>query len=261
MRARARLAPEHCARTGGRGRSHVTVLRSQPPLMLRLTMPSGPEPWTADASEPARVCLAAGAAGPIGGDQLALHVNVGPGSTLILGEVSATLLLPGPHGAQSRTQVWVHVGAGATLIWLPKLVIAAHGCHHATDVRVDLDPDARLLLREELLLGRHHEQPGNLHQRLRVRRGGHPLLHQHLAIGPDAAGWDGPAVTGGHRALGSILVVDPAWTHASPAATALDDDTALLPLNGPAVLISALTADSLTLRRRLDTGLHALGAL
>jgi urease accessory protein len=261
MRACAALATEHTATAGGPGRSRVTSLRSQAPLMLRLTMPKGPEPWTAGAPDVARVCVAAGAAGPIGGDHLALHVDIGPGSTLVLGEVSATLLLPGPCGEQSRTRVRVHVGAGATLVWLPEPVIAAHGCQHLGDVRVDLDPGARLLLREELLLGRHREQPGTVHQRLQVRLDGQPLLHQHLALGPGAAGWDGPAVTGGHRAIGSVLVVDPAWTDATPPAAALDGDSALLSLAGPAVLISTLTTDSLTLRRSLDASLKTLGAL
>lgn len=258
MRARAHLATEHEERPGGRGRSRVTTLRSESPLMLRLTHPKGREPWTSGAPDVARVCLAAGAAGPIGGDRFDLRVDVGPRSTLVLREVSSTLLLPGPDGAQSCTRVTVHVGAAATLVWLPEPVIAARGCHHVNDVRVDLEPGARMVLREELLLGRHGESPGTAHQQLRVRLDGRPLLHQQLSVGPDAPAWGSPAVTAGRRALGTLLVVDPGWAEELPPATPLDGDAAVLPLSGPAVLVSAVATDNLALRRSMDDGLARL---
>jgi urease accessory protein len=260
MRATAALAVEGVALPGGAIRSRVSTLRSQAPLMLRLTNPKGPEPWTGSVTAAARVCLAAGAAGPIGGDEYALSVDVGPGSTLVLREISASLLLPGPHGEQSALRTTVRVGAGATLIWLPEPVIAARGCHHLTDVRVELESGARLVLREELLLGRHGEQPGAVVQHLQVRIAGRPLLHQDLALGPGAVGWDSAAVTGGRRALGSLVVVDPAWADDPPQAFLLGNTAAVLPLAGPAALVSALAPDALALRRCLDEGLALLTA-
>lgn len=258
MRAAAHLRTERDPRTDGTPRTRIAALRSESPLILRPTRPKGPEPWTDGRADVARVCLVAGAAGPIGGDRLRLRVEVGPGSTLVLRDVSATLVLPGPHGAESRFDVEVDVGAGATLVWLPEPVIAARGCRHVSDVRVALAPGARLVLREELLLGRHGEAPGTVRQTVRVELAGRPLYHQQLAVGPDATGWDGPAVTGGHGAIGSLLVVDPAWGDAPPAALPLDGDAALLPLRGPAVLVSALGGDALVLRRQLDRGLGLL---
>jgi urease accessory protein len=260
MRAAAALATEVVMPPGGPRRSRVSTLRSQAPLMLRLTDPKGAEPWTAGDPGVVRVCLAAGAAGPIGGDELALTVDVGTGSTLVLREISATLLLPGPHGEQSVLRTTVRVGAGATLVWLPEPVIAARGCHHRSDVRVELGPGARLALREELLLGRHGEQPGAVVSHLQVRFDGRPLLHQQLAFGPGAVGWDGAAVTGGRRALGSLVVVDPAWADDPPAATLVGDTAAVMPLAGPAALVSALAPDALALRRCLDAGLALLTA-
>ncbi|RBY75786.1 urease accessory protein UreD [Geodermatophilus sp. TF02-6] len=258
MRAAAALATERVAPPGGAARNRVSTLRSQAPLMLRLTHPKGPEPWTAHDPSAARVCLTAGAAGPIGGDQLTLTVDVGAGSTLVLREVSASLLLPGPHGEQSALSTSVRVGAGATLVWLPEPVIAARGCDHRTDVSVELGPGARLVLREELLLGRHAEQPGAVTQQLHVRVEGRPLLNQHLAVGPGATGWDSAAVTGGRRALGSLVVVDPGWADRPPQPVLLGDTAAVLPLAGPAALVSAVAADALALRGCLDAGLALL---
>ncbi len=69
-------------------------------------------------------------------------------------------------------------------------------------------------------------------------------------------------MTGGHRALGSLLVVDPDWPDhpAGLPAPAAGVDTALLSLSGPAVLITALANDGLALRHRLDTGLAEVEA-
>jgi urease accessory protein len=242
------------------GRTRLTRLRSEPPLVLRLVNPAGREPllrWNLGGRGAARVSLVAAAAGPIGGDRLRLDVVVGPGAVLVLRTVAASLVLPGPHGEPSSTGLGVHVAAGATLVWLPEPVIAAARCNHRSTTRISLERDARLLAREELILGRHGEAPGTISQRLRVMLDGRPLHDQELRIGPETGGWEGAAVTGGRRALGSLLVVDPALDAADPAAVA-DADSALLPLRGAAVLLTALGSDSGAVRRRLDEGLKSL---
>lgn len=234
-------------------------MRSQTPFVLRPTTIRSAAAWVGTRADVARVSLVAGAAGPVGGDQLSLHVTVGAGSTLVLSEVSASLLLPGVHGEQSCTRTRVHVGAGGTFVWLPQPMIAAHGCRHHNDVHIELAEGARLLMREEALLGRHGESAGDLLQHLRVEVAGRPLYDQRLDLGPAATGWDSPAVAGSHRAVGSVLVVDPGRAENPPATRALPDDAAVLPLAGPAVLVSAVSPDSLALRRALEGGLHVLG--
>jgi urease accessory protein len=214
-----------------------------------------PVPWTAGQVDVARVCLSAGAAGPVGGDDLRLDVHVGSGSTLVLGQISATLLLPGADGAQSRITVRATVEARATLVWWPQPVIAAHRCNHLTDVRIDLGHDARLVMREEVLLGRHCEPSGVLRQRLRVHRGGKPVHVQDLELGSGTG--RSPAVLGEHRALGNILVIAP---EPLPEATLLlDRQSLVMPLARGGVLISAVGQDNLEVRRHLQAGLQMLG--
>lgn len=240
-------------------RTRISRLRSDAPLVLRPTHPVHPEPmprWNLPGPGAARVALVAGAAGPVGGDHLRLDVEVGPGAALILGAVAATLLLPGPHGQPSSTDITIKVAARGILIWLPGPVIAARGCDHHAITRASLEPGARLFVREELVLGRAGEQPGSVRQRLRVSLGNRALLDQELHIGPDAPGWDGPAVTGGRQVLGSLLVVDPAL--AGGAAGTVTSNVALMPLDGPAVLVTALASDALILRQRLDAALVGL---
>jgi urease accessory protein len=214
MQALARVAVELAVGTDGRSRNRIAVLRSEPPLMLRpiiAARPHGFMRWEREHPCPATMTLVAGTAGPLGGDRLRLEIKVGPGSMLVLSEVAATLLLPGPNDEESIMEIDIRVGANGTLVWLPEPVIAARGCRHRTDIRVRLEPGARLLLREELVLGRYGEQSGRLRQHVRVQLDGRPLLNQELAVGLDAPGWDGSSVTGGYHAFGSILVVDPIW--------------------------------------------------
>jgi urease accessory protein len=234
-------------------------------LVLRPTNATGHEPlrrWNLPGLAPARVSIAAGAAGPVGGDDLRLSIDVGPGAALVLRSVAATLVLPGHRGQPSRSEVSVRVAKNGVLVWLPGPLIAAQGCYHHAITYVTLEAGARLLLREELLLGRYAEQSGAVRQRLRVCVDDRPLHDQELAVGPGVAGWDGPAVTGGRRALGSLLVVDHDWADGPvdrPVAAA-GTDSALLPLSGPAVLVTALAHDGLALRHRLDAGLAGIEA-
>ena len=87
------------------------------------------------------------------------------------------------------------------------------------------------------------------------------MLDQQNTYGPDAPGWDGPAIAAGHRAIGQILIVDPALATQPPPARLFGDDPAtgqavLTPLAGPALLITALAPDTLRLRRLLDAAQH-----
>lgn len=259
MTARAVLSTVQRSDRYGNSISRVDVLRSKTPLILRPTRPKGPEPLVRHATDIARVALASGAAGPLGGDRFELDVHVGAGSTLLLSEISATLLLPGAHGGRSHMRIRITVDDDATLVWLPEPVIAAQGCDHRHDIDIELAPQARLLMRDALLLGRHREQPGDLDQRIRIRHNGQPLHYQRLRLGPSTRGWASPAVLGANKCVGTVLVVDPAWADDTPSSQLFATDAALMPLAGSAAMISALADDSLSLRRKLDQGISLLG--
>ena len=258
MRARAELVAER----GPAGELRLPVQRSQAPLVLRRT---------ADA-----VYLVSGAAGPLGGDQLELVIEVRAGARLRLRTVAAAVALPGRYGQESRLTVTATVGPGARLEYLPEPLVAADAARHRTEISVRLAEDATLLLRDEVLLGRHGERGGACRTRLAVDRDGatgrRPLLRHELEVdGADPAA-GGPAVLAGHRAAGTLLAVEPdeadeadeaggadgareatAWEVASPAAGPW---VAVMPLAGPGVLVTALAHDTRTLRQRLTRGQH-----
>lgn len=237
--------------------------------------------------------LVGGAAGPLGGDELRCSVDLGPGARLEVRSVAASVALPGPNGRESSLEILARVGEGAALSWAPQPLIAARGARHRTFARVELAADARLVWRDELVLGREGEEPGSVATRLRVVRDGRVLLDHEIAMGPRHLGSLGPAGSGGHRALGTVLIVEPAWeletaldaaqiaTPGAPRGTAARHDTvarssgtsspatmllpgivaqddpsiaiAVMRLSGPAVLVSAAAADGLALARVLDS--------
>jgi urease accessory protein len=224
---------EIVAEPGPGGRTRLPVLRSQAPLVLRRT--------------PEAVYLVSAAAGPLGGDLLSLRITVHAGASLRLRTVAASVALPGLDGGESLLAVTASVAAGGRLEYLPEPVVVGDGARHATDIRVTLAEGASLVLRDEVILGRHGERGGTYRGGTRVSYAGRPLLRQALDISGGDEASRGPAILGGHRATGSLLCVN-AGAPAPHAAPGL----AVMPLAGaPATLVTALADDALTLRRHL----------
>ena len=224
MKSRSRIAASAVA-----GDTRLDCIRSCAPIHLRRT--------------PDAVYLVGGAAGPLGGDDLLLEIDVGAGATLVVRSAAASVALPGP-GISSVT-VYAHVAAGGCLHWLPEPVIAGARCNHRLINRVTLEPGARLLWRDELVLGRSGERPGDIRSRIDVTFGGRPLLRNELWVGPGMPAWDGPAIAGAAGAVGSLLMVSPKLA-AEPLT--FDAAAAILPLEGPAALAAAAAADGVRLR-------------
>ncbi|MGA5563547.1 urease accessory protein UreD [Streptomyces platensis] len=209
----------------------------------------------------ARVCIVGAMTAPLGGDRLRIEATAQRGAALHLTSAAATLALRGPTPEHATYDVHLTVGEHARLHWLPKPLICAAGSDLRQTWTIDLAPTARLVLREEQILGRTGEPPGHVTTRLTVRRGGHTLLDQQAAYGPDEPGWDGPAVLAGNRATGQLLFVDPAFEENRPEARLFGGapefgQAALTPLIGPAALVTAIAPNGLRLRHLLDTAQH-----
>lgn len=220
------------------GRNRLDCIRSCAPIHLRET-PDG-------------VYLVGGAAGPLGGDDLLLEIDVEPGATLVVRSAAASIALPGNREGPSTVTVNARVGTGGTLHWLPEPVIAGGGCNHRIFNQLTLQPGAAVVWREELVLGRRDEKPGRVESRIDATAGGMPLLRNLLTVGPGTAGWDGPAVIGNAGAAGSLLVSGPHLPAGPFPAGALGASASILKLAGPGLLVSALGSDSLALRELLD---------
>ncbi|MET9922396.1 urease accessory protein UreD [Streptomyces sp. NPDC006435] len=245
--ATARVRAEHNGRT--------TIL----PLL------SGDGPFHLQRLRPrdgmARVDVIGAMSGPLGGDRLAFHADIGPRARLRITAAASTIALRGPTDEAATYDIRLAVGDDAALHWLPQPLISTAGSGLRQTCAVALAPTARLVLRDEQVLGRTGETSGDLTARLTVLRGGRPLLDQHTSYGAPHPGWDGPAVVGPHRACGQLLVVDPAFTPAGLPPVLLGDPDGpahgvLAPLAGPALLATAVADTATRLRHLLDEALR-----
>ncbi|BCJ55693.1 urease accessory protein UreD [Actinoplanes sp. NBRC 14428] len=265
MRAEASLVAE----ADGAGGTRLAVLRGESPLLLRRTGPRGPG---------VTVHLVGGAAGPLRGDDLRLTIAVGERATLSVRSVAAQLALPGRPGAPpSRLVVTATVAAGGALLWAPEPLIAAAGCDHVAVTDVTVADGGTLVWRDDLVCGRHAEEPGDVRSGVTIRYAGRTLYRHELAVGPAAPGWSGPAVLGTARAIGSLIVAgpspspslspgsgsgsgassgpDPADPGSGPGSARLGllgGDAVVMPLAGPGVLASAVGPDIRQVRAALD---------
>jgi urease accessory protein len=239
-RNRISASAEIVAVAGADGVTRLPVLASQVPLVLRRT--------------PEAVYMVGGAAGPIGGDELGLRISVGPGAFLRVRSAAASIALPGPDGLESVFRVTIDVAAGARLEYLPEPVVVSAGARHATVIRATLAEGASLLLRDELLLGRHGEAGGDCRTELRVTYAGRPLLRQSLEVSGADPVTMGPTLLDGHRAVGTLLWVDPAprEPERAPVPGLASEAVAVMPLAGPGILVTALANDAVALRRNLS---------
>lgn len=201
LRATARIH----AVADGRGGTALPLLAGEGPLALRRTRSSS----LAEAG----VMLVGAMSAPLGGDHLTVEATVGPGARLCLASAAATLALPGRTGAPARYDVHLTLEDGASLRWLPEPLVSVRGSDLRVRTRVRLAPTARLVLREEQVLGRTGEVPGLLRSRLAVECGGARCWTRSSPAAParPAAGTVRPAWPGTGRSVNSS-----SWTPPSP---------------------------------------------
>ena len=235
MRAAARIVAE----ADGRGGTRLAVLHGESPLLPRRT--------GARSGAGVTVHLVGGAAGPLRGDHLHLTLVVGPGATLTVRSVAAQLALRGrPHLPPSRYEIDATVAGSGNLRWLPEPLIAAAGCDHRTVARIDVAEGGTLLWRDDVVCGRHAEPSGDVRTETTIRYAGRTLYRHDLALGPHSPGWDGAAVLGDARAVGTVITVPALARHEAA------DRVAIMPLAGPGTLVQAVGTDIRAVQAALD---------
>lgn len=196
---------------------------------------------------PARVHLVHAAGGPLGGDELALDLDLGRDTVLAVHSAGATLVQPGAGedaGVPARWTVTARVGAGGRLDWAPQPTVVSDGAALESSLRVELGPDAAATVREVVVLGRHDQRGGRHTGAVEVVVDGAPLLvHTTVVDGADPA-LCGPAGTAGARAFGTLVCAGPgAWPTAGAGETAAVR-WAWSALDGPGAVLLAVGTPS-----------------
>lgn len=170
---------------GGDGAVRLDDVRSEPPLSLRR---SG-----------GRLLVVGSAAGPVGGDELHLHLRITPGTCVSIGTAAATILWPGPAGERSTSTVTIDVGIGADVEWAPCPTVSVRGSNHRSLTLVRLAPGARCRVVEEIVLGRGDEEAGTLDASIRIERDELPVVHHREQFGQHVPGWGSTTSVGSAR--------------------------------------------------------------
>jgi urease accessory protein len=181
----------------------------------------------------------------VGDDEVSLHVKVEEGARLTLRSAASTIAWA---STGSSLSIEVEVEAGGSLDWYLQPLVASRSCNFSQRAYVSLASGARLRWVEEVVLGRHDEEPGRLDLRLDVDVDRRPLLRHQLTVGPGARGWDGPAVVGRERAVGFVLTAGEAN---GTGGSVVGESWAAMPLDGPGILVQAVAPHLLDLRKAL----------
>jgi urease accessory protein len=139
----------------------------------------------------------------LAGDAVSLRIEVGAGALLHLVEPAGTVAYD-MRGGHATWDVTVNLGLGSGLVWHGEPFVASAGSETVWRTRVVVDHGARFALRETLVLGRHGEEPGRLRHEVYVHHAdGRPILVDGVDLAPRRTG----IVLGGHRVMGSVLLV------------------------------------------------------
>lgn len=178
-------------------RSHVGPLRVQKPLY-----PEQPSVCHAIVVHPP--------GGVVGGDQLAINCGVGDSAHALVTTPGAAKWYRA-NGHVSRQDMTIHVGAGASLEWLPQETIFYKGADVALDTMVDLAADASFITSDILCFGRTASgesfDHGRVSQRVQVRRAGRLVWFEQGALIGGDGGFAGPLGLNGHTVCATLLAV------------------------------------------------------
>ena len=200
-----------------------------------------------------RIHLVQAAGGPLGGDDLALDVRLGAGCAALLRSAAATVVQAGRSPGPARWTVTASAAQRAVLDWRPEPTVVCDGAQLHSRITVALQPGARAVLREVVVLGRTGQRGGNFIGELAVDLDGSPLLaHTVLLDGTDPV-LAGPAGTGGARVVGMLAVVgESIGGSAQGAGEEPGLRWACAPLDGPGHLVLALADRVTTVIHLLD---------
>jgi urease accessory protein len=163
--------------------------------------------------EPLEAVLINTAGGLTGGDHFNLSVAADAGAKVVVSTQAAERIYR-RSGGVATVENGLTVGAGASLDWLPQETIVFDRSALSRTLVADVDPSARLLTVEAIVLGRaamrETAKDVVLSDTWRIRRGGKLLFADGLRLDGDATGIMAGGATGNDaNALATLVFVAP----------------------------------------------------
>ncbi|MBS7540295.1 urease accessory protein UreD [Ancylobacter lacus] len=151
--------------------------------------------------------------GIAGGDTMAHAVTARTGARLVVTSQAAEKVYRS-DGSDAELHVRLTVESGARLDWMPQPTILFDAARVVRSISAELAPDARLLIVEQVILGRTARgetfERGRLQDQWRVRRGGRLVYADGLDLGSEVGRTlRRPAVAAGWPAFATVLLVAP----------------------------------------------------
>ncbi|MCX4790192.1 MULTISPECIES: urease accessory protein UreD [unclassified Streptomyces] len=152
-----------------------------------------------------RIALVGIRAGLLTGDDLRLHISVGPGARLELVEPSG-LVAYDHRGGSSTWRARVDIAEGGELRWNARPFVISTGACVERSMDIALAAGARMLWRDTLVLGRSGERGGSVRATTRATYDGHELLVEDLDL-TDPELRELPGILGPNRIIGSVTAL------------------------------------------------------
>ena len=194
------------------------------------------------------------AGGLTGGDRFNWGIALQPGAKLRT-VTQACEKIYRSSGQSAETEIVLNLGRDAVLEWLPQETILFEGARLQRRFEIDLEPGARLLAAEAVILGRYamgeHDVEVNLRDRWRVRRAGKLIFADDVRLAGRTERRKGAALLAGARAFASVLLVaEDAEARADQLRPLLGDAGGVSAFDGK-LFCRLLDTDGAGLRRRL----------
>ena len=184
-------------------RTRIALVAGQPRARVDLVVGALAPRLIDRGEDSARVALAAAGMLLLGGDRVDIDIVVGAGCRLDLDDVGGTVAYP-TRGIPSEWSVNVSIAANGVLRWHSLPFVVAQGADVRRRTSISLQPGARALFRETLVLGRHGEIGGCVRSELDVTDAVGAVLCETLDIDGSVRE---PGVLGDARVLDAVIAV------------------------------------------------------
>ena len=197
------------------------------------------------------------------GDRITLHAEAKPGATLALTTQAAERAYRA-DAAPAKIRTHLKVAEDATLLWLPQELILFDGARLDRALTCDLAANAKALLVEPVVFGRHAMGEAiralDFSDRITITRNGAPHYRDAVKLNGDAHSLlSRAAIAGGAGAMATVIYVAPdAEAHLARIQPSLPPTAGASLIRDGVLTLRAVARDGFALRQTLVPILDAL---